>query len=334
MILNRRDFLKTAGAFSLLPWREWRRSSLNSLTMQLDWQLNAQFAGVMVADAIGLYQQQGLEVNIQVASASLDVPSSVAKADHALGCTEQTLLLEAQAQGLPLVAIATMLQASPLSLMSLPTQPIETLADLTHKRIGVHSDGRKALELVLGVNQLDPKSIEIVEIPYADKQDALLKGNYDAIQCYSLDEPIAFATETGIQPVILKLSDHGFDGYSQVIFTTRDLIEGSPDVIRRFLVATFDGWKRAIADIPDTAHLIATRYAEGAYASEAYQAASLAIVADYLQKGLSPAQLGYISPQRWQQTAQQFQTYGLIKSLPDLEKSLATKFNNPASGSG
>ncbi|MEM8807486.1 MAG: ABC transporter substrate-binding protein [Cyanobacteria bacterium P01_G01_bin.38] len=331
MILNRREFLQTAGAFSLLPWHG---TSFTALTMQLDWQLNAQFAGVLVADAAGLYQNQGLKVNIRAASANLDVTSAVAKANHSLGCTEQTLLLEAQAQGLPLVAIAAMLQASPLSLMSLPTQPIETLADLTHKRIGVHSDGRKALELVIGVNQLDPRSIEIVEIPYADKQAALLRGHYDAIQCYSLDEPIAFATETGIQPVILKLSDYGFDGYSQVIFTPQDFLADSPDVIQRFLVATFDGWRRAIADIPNTAHLIATRYAAGAYASEAYQADSLAIVTDYVHKDLSSAQLGYISPQRWRQTAQQFQTYGLIKSLPDLEKSLATEFRNPASGSG
>ncbi|MEO1399818.1 MAG: ABC transporter substrate-binding protein [Cyanobacteria bacterium J06635_1] len=334
MVLNRRDFLKATGAFSLLPWHGWRSTAATTLTMQLDWQFNAQFAGVLLADATGLYQQKGIKLNIQAASAGLDVPSAVAQAKHSLGCIEQTLLLEAQAQGLPLVAIAAMLQASPLALMSLPTQPIEALADLAHRRIGVHSDGRKALELVIGVNQLDPQSIEIVDIPYADKQAYLLNGDCDAIQCYNLDEPIAFAAETGSQPVILKLSDYGFDGYSQVIFTTRDLLAASPDVIRRFLVATFDGWRRAIADIPNTAHLIATRYAEGAYASAAYQAASLAIVADYVQKGLSPAQLGYISPQRWQQTAQQFQTYGLIKSLPDLEKSLATEFRNPASGFG
>ncbi|MEO0456404.1 MAG: ABC transporter substrate-binding protein, partial [Cyanobacteria bacterium P01_A01_bin.114] len=183
------------------------------------------------------------------------------------------------------------------------------------------------LELVIGVNQLDRQSIEIVEIPYAEKQSHLRQGDYDAIQCYHLDEPIAFAAETGIQPIILQLSDYGFDGYSQVIFTPRDFLEGSSDIVQRFLTATFDGWGRAIADIPSTAHLIATRYAKGAYASEPYQAASLAIVADYVQKGLvkkgrSPDPLGYISPQRWRKTAQQFKTYGLIKKLPDLEKSL------------
>ncbi|MEM9162089.1 MAG: ABC transporter substrate-binding protein, partial [Cyanobacteria bacterium P01_F01_bin.4] len=116
MILNRREFLQTAGAFSLLPWRG---ASSTALTMQLDWQLNAQFAGVLMADAAGLYQQQELKVKIRAATADLDVPSAVAKTHNMLGCTEQTLLLEAQARGLPLVAIAAMLQASPLSLMSL-----------------------------------------------------------------------------------------------------------------------------------------------------------------------------------------------------------------------
>ncbi|NEP17426.1 MAG: ABC transporter substrate-binding protein [Leptolyngbya sp. SIO4C1] len=325
-MLTRRTFLQTASAFSLLPLSPRAPAAL---VMQLDWQLNAQFAGLLVAEARGLYRQRGLQVAIRAAGADMDVPTTVAAAERMLGCAEQTLLLEAQATGLPLVAIAAMLQASPLSLMSLPAQPVQTLADLPGKRIGVHSDGRQALALVMGVNQLEAEAVDIVEIPYAHKRDRLLKGELDAVQCYSLDEPIAFARETGRRPVVLPLSDYGFDAYSQVIFTTQAFLSQEPDTIQRFLQATFEGWQGAIADIPAAAHLIATRYAQGDYASAPEQVASLKIVADYVQRGISPTQLGYISPQRWRRTAQQFATYGLIEQLPDLATSLAANLIPP-----
>ena len=149
MVMSRRVFLQALAGTGAMPWR-----SPQPLTMQLDWHLNAQFAGLCVADARGEYRRNGLAVNLKAASADMDVVQTVMSQPHTLGCAEESLILTAQARGISVVAIAAMLQASPLSLMSLPAVALDNLQQLSGKRVGVHSDGRQALEFVLAKSNI------------------------------------------------------------------------------------------------------------------------------------------------------------------------------------
>ncbi|NEQ54167.1 MAG: ABC transporter substrate-binding protein, partial [Leptolyngbya sp. SIO3F4] len=216
------------------------------LTMQLDWRLNAQFAGLCVADAHGGYRRQGLTVSLNPAPPDMDVIQAVVSQPHTIGCAEESLILTAQANGVDVVAIATMLQASPLALMSLPDNALSNLQQLIGKRIGLHSDGQKALELILANYHIEREQLVIIDIPYRNKHQRLINGEFDAVQCYALDEPIDIAERLGKSPKLLQFKDYGFDAYSQVIFAPTQLVIEQPQVLHRFLEATFLGWHWAI----------------------------------------------------------------------------------------
>ena len=319
-MISRRVFLQTgvahAGVAGGLPWRR-----LEPLTMQLDWRLNAQFAGLCVAKSHGDYQRQGLAVTLTPALPHMDVVQTVVSQPHTLGCAEESLILTAQAKGIEIVAIATMLQVSPLALMSPPQNGLSTLQQLPGKRIGVHSDGRKALELVLAQNHIPAHQIDIVTIPYRDKYRRLTNGDFDAVQCYALDEPLDFAHRLGQPPVLLTFHDYGFDAYSQVIFAPRPLLTEHPQRIRRFLAATFSGWRWAIEHPTDTAQLLVDQYVEPDYQDIKYQTQSLEIMASYIERGGHP--IGIIDPIRWRQSAEQLAQAGLIPPVPPLTTSLS-----------
>ena len=318
MVMSRRVFLQALAGTGAMPWR-----SPQPLTMQLDWHLNAQFAGLCVADARGEYRRNGLAVNLKAASADMDVVQTVMSQPHTLGCAEESLILAAQARGISVVAIAAMLQASPLSLMSLPAVALDNLQQLSGKRVGVHSDGRQALEFVLAKSNISLRPA-MGEIPYQDKYQRLIDGEFDAVQCYALDEPIELARRLGQAPNILTFSNYGFDAYSQVIFAPAQLLIEQPQAIHRFLVATFTGWRWAIAHPAQTARLLIDQYVEPDYQDIDYQIQSLDIMANYIQHHGQP--MGVIDPQRWRRSAQQLAQAGLIDVLPPLATSIDLSF--------
>lgn len=312
-MLSRRLFLQAG--LGLIPWRRTQ-----PLTMQLDWRLNAQFAGLCVAETHGEYRRQGLAVTLNPAPPNLDVVKTVASQPHTLGCAEESLILAAQAQGVDVVAIATMLQASPLALMSLPQKGLSQLQQLPGKRVGVHSDGRKALEQVLSQNHIPSDPIDIVTIPYRNKHQRLINGEFDAVQCYALDEPLDFARRLGQSPTVLTFHDYGFDAYSQVIFAPTQLVAKHPQTIKRFLTATFAGWHWAINHPEQTARLLVEQYVEPNYQDLDYQTQSLKIIANYVQN--SNQTIGILNATRWQHSAQQLAQAGLIDTLPPLATSI------------
>ncbi|MBD0268777.1 MAG: ABC transporter substrate-binding protein [Cyanobacteria bacterium Co-bin8] len=338
MAFSRRSLLKYSGllgmgvtANALLPTLSkspFQASAAMPLTMQLDWKFNVQFAGLLMADYEGLYANQGLAVTLKPWESGMVVPDVVVNDSMTIGCAEQNLILSAQAEGAPIRAIATMFQASPLALMSLPESNITSLQDLVGKQVGVHVDGLQVIDLVKGVSNLPADALDVIEIPYETKYDLLLSGELAAIQCYAVDEPIGFKAKTGIEPSVLNLSDYGYEAYAQVIFAHTDLLAQEPEAVKQFLAATFAGWQKTLEDIPGAAEKIVEIYVEpgSKYTDLAYQTGSLQLVADYMLMGIEPAELGVISCDRWSRMAERFAEYKIIDKAPALAESLASGF--------
>lgn len=338
MVLSRRQLLQLSSygglglvASSLLNRPKPARADMGSqmpLVMQLDWKFNVQFAGLLLADGVGVYADNDVAIDLLPWQSGIVVPEVVAADPGVMGCAEQNLILAAQAAGAPIKALATMFQASPLGLMTLPEADIENLEDLIGKKVGMHVDGLAVMELVQGVSGLPADAIDVVEIPYENKFDRLLSGELAAIQCYAVDEPIGFNSAHGFVPAVLNLADYGYEAYAQVIVAHNELIESAPEQISRFLQATFRGWSMVLADIPAAAEQVVANYVEpgSKYEDVAYQTQSLELIAEYMLLGIEPAALGTIDRDRWMRMAQRFADYGIIETAPALENSLASGF--------
>ena len=54
--------------------------------------------------------------------------------------------------------------------------------------------------------------------------------------------------------------DYGFEGYGDILFTSQEMIEKNPEVVKRFYDATLKGWEYAFSHIDETADLIYEKY--------------------------------------------------------------------------
>jgi len=62
------------------------------------------------------------------------------------------------------------------------------------------------------------------------------------MQGYVTSEPFAVEQQAGFKPKVFLLADYGFDAYSTLIETRRDLVEKRPDLVQRFVDASAIGW--------------------------------------------------------------------------------------------
>ena len=70
-------------------------------------------------------------------------------------------------------------------------------------------------------------------------------------QGYLGSEPFVIKQMSGIDPVVLLVADGGYNGYSNIITTSRKLIDEKPDLVQRFVDASIEGWYSFLYRRPD-----------------------------------------------------------------------------------
>ena len=220
------------------------------ITVQLDWNPGVQFAGLLVAQERGWYREAGLAVMIRANAFKRPFEEVVAEDDHTVGTSEARTLVRARTRGVPIRAVATMFQASPVVLISLQGRGLRTVADFAGKTVGVHRpEDADTLRVVFGEVPFTPRRVGF------DFKE-LLAGEVDAAPGYLMDEPLRLA-QNGTEVNVLPLAEHGWTDYAQVLFVSEAFLAKNPAALERFLVATFRGWREALAHPDATAEFIA-----------------------------------------------------------------------------
>ncbi len=278
------------------------------LVIQLDWRLNAQFAGLLVAQRDGLYRAAGLDVEIRPLGSVpyADLARVVAKTDGMIGSIEGGLFLSGRAEGLPIVAIGTMFQASPLGLISLEKTGITTPADLAGRHVAVHGDGHEALDTVFSGAGLDRAKVRVSEAGYG--MTDLLAGKFDAKQGYLVDELVQLQL-AGHPARALEYRLHGHHAYSQVYFVSENTLATRREELRKLLAASGEGWRRAAQDPAGTAAFMHSQHA--ADLKTDYLEASLRLIVPLLTA--EQPTFGAMTPVTWSA-----QSAALRKTRPEM----------------
>lgn len=269
-----------------------RADDLVPITVQLDWKPGMQFAGLLLAQERGWYREAGLDVTIRANDFKRPYVEVVAEDDHTVGTSEARTLVNAQVRGLPIRAVATMFQASPVVLISLKSRGFRTLADLAGKTLGVHRpEDISMLGQVFGA-KTDDLLPRVRRVGFDFKE--LLAGEVDAVPGYVMDEPVRLA-QSGVEVNVLPLADQGWTDYSQVLFTSKALLAKNPEAVRKFVVTTFRGWRAVLDDPATAAEQVWKRYPSGLSLASARE--SLRLLSPLLTRESS--HLGTMRPETW-----------------------------------
>ena len=219
------------------------------VTFQLNWTAGGPNAGFAIAEAEGLYQDAGLDVTLVEGTGSGPAAQLVANNQAQLGFADATAVSQLVAKGAPVKVIAPVYQASPNNVLALADSDISSIADLKGHTVGMPQGSSQAamLPLLLGANGLTDTDFDLVNIPPTSLVPALMEGRVDAV--------MGGVDSTTVQ---LKLRGANYDEYiwanngvstvAQSIFGRDTFLAENPDLVRRFVAASLQGWAIARED--------------------------------------------------------------------------------------
>ena len=219
---------------------------------------NIQFAPFYVAVERGYFKDAGIEVEFDY-SLETDGVALVGADTLQFGIASGDQVLQARAQGLPVVYVAAWYQKYPVSIISVEGQSIHAPQDLRGKKIGLpglFGASYVGLRAVLHSVGLQESDVTLESIGF-NQVEAFTTGKNPIIVGYAANEPVVL-TAKGYDVNELRVSDYAQLASNGVI-TNEKTIRENPDLVRKFVGAALQGIQETIAD-PGAAYEISKKY--------------------------------------------------------------------------
>jgi NitT/TauT family transport system substrate-binding protein len=238
-IANILQTLTACAALAALP-QAASAQTLDKVSFGTNWVAQAEHGGFFQAVADGTYKKYGLDVTIIPGGPNVNnrILMISAKIDFFMSANSlQTF--DAVANSIPTVAVASMFQKDPQVLLAHPEANVKKLEDLKPLTLFVSKEGVASyfqwLKSEYGFDEAKVK-------PYTFNPQPFLADKKSAMQGYVSSEPFSVEKAGGFKPTIILLADNGFNTYSTLIETRKELADSKPDMVQRFVDASIIGW--------------------------------------------------------------------------------------------
>ncbi|BAM92905.1 putative ABC transporter periplasmic binding protein [Bradyrhizobium oligotrophicum S58] len=214
--------------------------TLDKVSFGTNWVAEAEHGGFFQAVADGTYKRYGLDVTIVPGGPNENNRMLLISGKLEFFMAANTLMsFDAVANNVPVVSIAAMFQKDPQVFLTHPESRITKLEELKPLTLFVSKEGISSyyqwLKSEYGFSEKNVR-------PYTFNPQPFIATAQSAMQGYVTSEPFAVERAAGFKPGVILLADNGFNTYSTLIETRRDLIESKPDLVQRFVDASIIGW--------------------------------------------------------------------------------------------
>lgn len=228
-------------------------------TLRLEWVMQGQFAGPILALEKGYYKDAGVDVELLPAGPDIKPSVTVATGADTFGIGHPNQVISARANGAPLVMISQYGQKSATTYVARKETGITSIKDMPGHSVGLWFGGDEQEFLaMLSRAGIDQSQVQIVSQGY----DIIswLNKDYEVMQVTLYNE-LPQVYRQGFKKEDLVFLDPAEEEsiVSGGLFTTEDEITNNPKAVQVVVDATLRGWKEAIAD-PKAAAEIVVKY--------------------------------------------------------------------------
>ncbi|UUY06761.1 GGDEF domain-containing protein [Pseudomonas sp. J452] len=283
------------------------------MRLQLRWLHQFQFAGYYMALEKGYYRDAGLDVEILEGGPSALKPvDALLAGDSDFAISNSGMVIERMA-GRPVVALAAIMQTSPIVWIVRADSGIRTPMDLAGKRLMLMPAPESA-ELLITLRREGINIDQLTIQPTSFNPQDLIDGKTDAYDGYISNEPY-WLSQHGADYRLINPREYGVNFYNDVLYTREQLLEDKPAQVAAFVEASLKGWQYALEHREETIRLIQQRYAPDKTLEH------LRFEAEALHKLIMPelVQLGHMNPGRWEYIANSYVQLGMAPGPVDLQ---------------
>ncbi len=295
---------------------------LEKTSVLLDWTPNTNHTGVYVAQQLGYFDEEGLEVEIVLPGTGSAVQLVASnQADFAFSYQEEVTI--ARTQGLPIIAVAAVIQHNTSGFAAPTDRNINNPSDFENKRYGGWgSPAEEAmLKALMNGAGADFSTVEMVNIGSADffssvQRDidfAWIFWGWTGIEAGLRDIPLDF--------IPLKDYNEALDFYSPVLVANEAVIGDNPDKTQRFLRAVSRGYEYAILHPQEAAEIMMQMVPE--LNRELVMESQTYLAGEYQSDAV---RWGEMSENRWESYAAWMYSQGLIDKPLEAKEAFSNRY--------
>jgi NitT/TauT family transport system substrate-binding protein len=259
-----------------------------SARLILGWVAGPQFGGFYTADEQGFFDEENLDV--ELVAGPVESPIQIVAAGEAqFGFGDADELLQARAQGIPVVGVFANFQTALRILISHEEDALQSFEDLSGRTMYVDL-GDAWWEFIKQTYELQ----DVEERAYNGQ--AFLQDKSAVIQGYAGDELELSAADPSASLVVTRVAESGWNPYMQVLFVSEEFAQEQPDVVRSFVEASIRGWEYYRENNDSVNEYMATQGAEAPVDVMNEQAQ---IYEPFIFEGGFPAEMTAV---RWEET--------------------------------
>jgi NitT/TauT family transport system substrate-binding protein len=290
----------------------------DALTLQLKWVTQAQFAGYLVAEAKGFYDEENLDVTILPGGPNIAPEQVIAGGGADIIVTWMAAGMAARESGVPLVNIAQPFKRSGLMLICPVETGITSVADLPGHTLGVWFFGNE-YPFFAWMNKEgiptdgSPEGVTVLQQSF-DIQP-MIQGQADCISVMTYNE-YGQALDAGYGPenlTIFNYTELGNDLLEDGLYVMEDTLDDPArvDAYTRFVRASMKGWQYAL-DNPDEAAEIVVEADDTGAAEFDHQR----YMVEEVSKLVDPDDAA-LNMDTYERTVQALLDQGIIKNQPE-----------------
>ena len=285
-----------------------------NVTIRLKWAHQAQFAGFYAADHNGLF---GTKVTLAPGGSDFPAIKMVVSGNEQFGVTGADQILLARSNNVPVVPLAIIFRDNPFVLFSHRMKTLKGLSDFKGLRVGVKIGGNEELIYRAMMKAANVDTKELIEVPIKFDMTPFMTGQIDVWPGYSINEPIV-AESKGVAVDIFKPSAVGVKLYADTLFTTEELVRNNPELVKKVLRGTIEGWQYALLHQEDAATMSAQRAPQSGLDHQRKMMAAAAPLVDPDNTGV-----GYMTKGGWEETQDVLMRGGFLKQKVDIDRMLS-----------
>jgi NitT/TauT family transport system substrate-binding protein len=301
----------------------------DKVTVQLSWFHGVEYAGFYTAVEKGYYTEENIEVTLNPGGPEINPLDEVNNGNAQFGIGQGDSIIVAKTSGQNFVSVAAIFKSNPLAITSLASDNIQKPEDLVGKTVGAYSLDLASYSDVSLLALMSRTGLEKDAMNYALIQDfqganEIKAGNMDAMSGMFATDQQVMAQQAGDTLNFIYYKDYGVEVYINTIFVKEELTQSNPDLITRFLRATFKGYQYAIEN-PEEVAALAVKYDETLDLT--YQEEVMKAQIPFLDTGDGP--LGSMNENIWKTTQDILIEFDLISKPIDLNTVYTNQFITP-----
>ena len=220
----------------------------------LDWIPGSVHGGFLIAQQLGFYKQEGLEVAIDRGKGSAEVVRQLAAGVYDIGFPDINIVIDFDSknpdQSFPVLMSGY--EQAPGAIVVLKSSGITEPRELNGKRLGSAPNDAtfKLFPLFARQTGIDVGTVTIQSLEPSLRETLLAQRRVDAIpgQIFNALLELKAKGVAASEVRYFMYKDHGLQLYSNSIAASRRFLNEHPDAVRGFLRATLRGLKEMVKD--------------------------------------------------------------------------------------